>query len=91
MAFARLCAHYFSRHGFLDDGELLTHAGALRGIPGVMIHGRLDLTGPIVTAWEMARAWPDAELQLISGAGHASGPGMGEAIVAALDGFADRR
>jgi proline iminopeptidase len=90
IAFARLCAHYFSRHGFLPDGELLRNAGALRGIPGVMIHGQLDLTAPVVTAWRMASAWPDAQLRVISGAGHASGPGMGDAIGEALDRFAAR-
>jgi proline iminopeptidase len=90
LAFARICAHYFSRQGFLDDGELLRGAGALRDIPGVMVHGRLDLTGPLVTAWELAQAWPAAELHVIAGAGHASGPGMGETIVEALDRFAGR-
>jgi len=91
LAFARLCARYFSRAGFLEEGELIRNASALRGIPGVLIHGQLDLGSPLVTAYRMAQAWPDAELKVIPGAGHASGPGMGEAIVAALDGFADRR
>jgi proline iminopeptidase len=90
IAFARLCAHYFSRHAFLDDGELVRNAEALRGIPGVLVHGQLDLGSPLVTAWRMARAWPDAELKVISGAGHASGPGMYEAIAEALDRFAER-
>lgn len=88
MAFARLCAHYYSRHGFLAEGALLREAVALRGIPGVMVHGRLDLTGPLVTAWQMAQAWPDAKLRVIAGGGHSSGPGMGDTIGAALDGFA---
>ncbi|HEY2272469.1 MAG TPA: prolyl aminopeptidase [Jatrophihabitantaceae bacterium] len=90
VAFARLCAHYFARLGFLPDGGLLRDAGALRGIPGVMVHGQLDLTAPLVTAWRIAAAWPDAELRVISGAGHSSGPGMGEAIGEALDRFAAR-
>jgi hypothetical protein len=28
------------------------------GIPGVLIHGRNDLSGGAHTAWELARAWP---------------------------------
>lgn len=91
LAFARLCAHYFSNHGFLPDDELTHNADRIADIPGAMIHGRLDLTGPIETPWRMSRAWPRASLQLIAGAGHASGPGMGEAIDAALAGFADER
>jgi len=90
LAFARLCAHYFSRHAFLEDGELVQKADALRGIPGVLIHGQLDLGSPLVTAWTMARAWPEADLKVIAGAGHSSGPGMAEAVVEALDRFADR-
>jgi proline iminopeptidase len=91
LAFARLCARYFSRHAFLDDEGIVRNAGALRGIPGVLIHGRLDLGSPLLTAWRMAQAWPDAELQVIDGAGHGSGPGLTEAIAAALERFADRR
>jgi proline iminopeptidase len=88
MAFARLCAHYFSHAGFLEDGAIARDAEALRGIPGVMVHGRLDLTAPLVTAWRMAELWPDAELKVIEGGGHSSGPGMGDTIGAALDRFA---
>jgi proline iminopeptidase len=87
VAFARLCAHYFSRHGFLDDGELVRNAHRLAGIPGVLVHGRLDLTAPLETAWRMAQAWPDAQLHVVGSAGHAS-PALGEVFGAALDRFA---
>jgi proline iminopeptidase len=88
LAFARLCAHYFSRHGFLPDGSLLADAHRLEGVPAVLIHGRLDLTAPLATAWATARALPDAELHAINAAGHSSGPGMAEAIDAAMRRFA---
>ena len=60
MAFARIVTHYFAHDAWLEDGALLRHTDRLRGIPGVMIHGRFDLGGPLVTAWELAQAWPDA-------------------------------
>lgn len=57
----------------------------------MLVQGRLDLQGPLVTAWELARAWPDAELKVIEGAGHASSDaGMEAAIVAALERFAQQ-
>ena len=75
MAFARIVTHYFHHRAWLEDGELLRGADRLAGIPGVLVHGRLDLGGPPVTAWELAQAWPDAELHLVGG-GHTGGPDM---------------
>ena len=92
MTFARLVTHYWRHAGFLEDGVLLAEAGRLAGIPGVLIHGRMDVSGPLDTAWELARAWPGAELVVIAEAGHSAGdPGMTEATVAATDRFARRR
>jgi proline iminopeptidase len=88
LAFVRICAHYFSNGAFLEEGAILRDAGRLAGIPGVLIHGRLDLGGPLVTAWELARAWPDAELVVIEDSGHTGSPDMGAAIGRAIDGFA---
>jgi proline iminopeptidase len=91
MAFARLVTHYFRHNAWLEDGILLRNAGALSGIPGVMVQGRLDLGGPLVTAWELAQAWPEGELVVVSGAGHSSAdPGMSEAVIAGTDRFAAR-
>jgi proline iminopeptidase len=88
LAFVRICAHYFSNGAWLDEGALLRDAGRLAGIPGVLIHGRLDLGGPLITAWELARAWPGAELVVIDDSGHTGSQAMGAAIGAALDRFA---
>jgi proline iminopeptidase len=91
MAFARIVTHYFRHNAWLEDGILLQNVGALAGIPGVMVQGRLDLGGPLVTAWELAQAWPGSELVVVSGAGHSSGdPGMSEAVIAATDRFSAR-
>jgi proline iminopeptidase len=86
LARARICAHYFHHDSWLEDGALLRDASRLAGIPGIIINGRLDLQAPLVTAWELSRAWPGSELVVVEGAGHAtSDPGMDEAIVAATD------
>jgi proline iminopeptidase len=89
MAFARIVTHYFHHHAWIEDNALLRHAGRLSGIPGVLAHGRLDLGGPPVTAWDLAQAWPDAELHLVAG-GHTGGPGMDGILIAATDRFASR-
>lgn len=85
LARARICTHYFRHGAWLVEGELLANAGRLAGIPAVLIQGRLDLQGPLLTAWEVHKAWPGSELQIIGGAGHSTGdPGIAEAIAAAL-------
>jgi proline iminopeptidase len=89
LAFARIVTHYFRHHAWLEDGILLREAGSLAGIPGVLIHGRLDFGAPLVTAWELAQAWADSELVIVTNAGHAStDPGMSEALIAATNRFA---
>ncbi len=86
MAFARLCAHYFSHAAWLDDGELLRNAYLLAGIPGVLIHGLLDIGSPADVAWLLSRAWPDSELHLVP-TGHMGGAEMTDLMMAALERF----
>ncbi len=70
LAFVRICAHYFSHDAWLEEGVLLREAGRLAGIPGVLVHGRLDMGSPLSTAWELTKAWPDAPLIVVEDSGH---------------------
>lgn len=70
IAFVRICSHYFAHAAWLEDDELLRGASRLASIPGVIIHGRLDLSCPIVSAWELARAWPKARFHAVANVGH---------------------
>lgn len=88
LAFVRICTHYFANHAWLDDGQLLRDIDRIKEIRGVLIHGRLDLAGPLRTAWELAEAWPSAELKIIDDSGHTGSPAMAEAIRAAVASFA---
>jgi proline iminopeptidase len=90
ITFARIVSHYFHHHAWLADGQLLREAHRLAGVPGVLIHGRLDLGGPPDTAWQLTRAWPSAELRLI-GTVHGVGDEMTAAIIAATNRFAGAR
>jgi len=90
LAFVRICAHYFSHAAWLEEGRLIRDAGRLAGIPGVLVHGRFDLGGPLGTAWELAKAWPDAVLTVIDDAGHLGGAATSRAVRAALDRFGRR-
>ena len=90
-AFARLENHYFVNAGFLDeDGWILRNIGALDGVPGVIVQGRYDMICPPRSAWDLSRAWGDADLRMIRNAGHAlSEPGISAELVRSMDQMAD--
>ena len=89
MCFARIVTHYWSHAAFLEEGQLLRDAHRLQGIPGVLIHGRLDISGPPDVGWQLHRIWPDAELVLVDEAGHGGGhPTTLQAILDATKRFA---
>jgi proline iminopeptidase len=89
VAFARIECHYFINKGFFKkDGQLLENAGQLAPIPGLIVHGRYDVVTPVRNAFDLHRAWPQAEFRIISDAGHATTePGIVDALVQATDGF----
>lgn len=92
IAFARIENHYFVHAGWMEEGQLIRDAAKIRHIPGVIIQGRYDMATPPVTAWDLYRAWPEAEFHLVEAAGHVySEPGILDRLIAATDGFADRR
>ncbi|HWG12763.1 MAG TPA: prolyl aminopeptidase [Streptosporangiaceae bacterium] len=90
LCFARVVTRYFAHAAWLPDGILLREAPRLAGIPGALIHGRLDISGPADIPWQLAQVWPDAELTIIDEAGHGTGPEGDEVLVAATDRFARR-
>jgi proline iminopeptidase len=85
LAFVRICAHYFSHGAWLEEGALLRDAGRLAGIPGVLFHGRHDMGSPVGTAWELAQAWPDAELVVVDDSGHTGSETMKVKILETTD------
>ncbi|WP_029350607.1 prolyl aminopeptidase [Bosea sp. 117] len=88
LAFARIENHYFFHHAWLEEGQLLRDAHRLKGIPGVIVHGRYDMPCPAHYAWALHKAWPEAEFHLIEGAGHAySEPGILDRLIRATDGL----
>ncbi|MDP2608364.1 MULTISPECIES: prolyl aminopeptidase [unclassified Oceanobacter] len=90
LAFARIENHFFSNKGWLDDGQLLRDADKLHGIPGVIVHGRFDMPCPLKYAWQLAKAWPEAELHIVEAAGHAmTEPGILDQLIQATDRFAE--
>lgn len=88
LSFVRIASHYFAHGAWLEEGALLRDADRLDDIPGVLIHGRLDLAAPLDTAWELNRAWQEAELIIVDDAGHTGSTTLIERKRSALDAFA---
>lgn len=88
-AFARIENHYFVNRGWFTPDQLIDGADAIRHIPAVIVQGRYDMCTPMMTAWDLHRAWPEAEFVVVDDAGHsASEPGIAAALRAATDRFA---
>ncbi len=88
LAFVRICSHYFANGAWLEDGAIIRDAHRLAGIPGVLLHGRLDLGGPPQAAWELSKAWPGSTLTIFEGSGHKGDDAMQAELVRRLDQFA---
>ncbi|MFJ9558165.1 prolyl aminopeptidase [Nocardiopsis sp. NPDC101807] len=89
LAFARIENHYFVNKGFLEPNQLVDGAGAIRHIPGVIVQGRYDVCTPVRTAYDLHKAWPEAEFHIVDDAGHAfSEPGILDRLIEATDRFA---
>ncbi len=87
LAFARIECHYFLNRGFMpEDGWLLTQVDRFRGIPCQIVQGRFDVVTPAESAWRLKQAWPEAKLEIVWDAGHASTePGIVDALIRATD------
>ncbi|MFE8873019.1 prolyl aminopeptidase [Acetobacter persici] len=89
LAFSRIENHYFVHGGWLEEGQLIRDVDRIRHIPTVIVQGRYDMATPVRTAWDLHRAWPEAEFRLINAAGHALfEPGILSALLEATDRFA---
>ncbi|MFF0228089.1 prolyl aminopeptidase [Streptomyces sp. NPDC004629] len=93
MGFARTVTHYWGSDHFLgegnDTGVVLRDAHLLKGIPGTLVQGSLDLANLVGMVWRLHHAWPGSELVVVDEAGHNAGaPGIVDAVVAATDKYA---
>ena len=93
VAVARIECHYFVHKGFLErEDQLLRGVGRIRHIPAVIVQGRYDVVCPMQTAWDLHRAWPEADFRIVADAGHSAlEPGLTHELVSATDRYAGAR
>jgi proline iminopeptidase len=90
IAVASIECHYFVHRGFFEhEDQLLRGVEAIRRIPAVIVQGRYDVVCPMMSAWDLHRAWPEAEFHVVGDAGHSAfEPGNLHELVRATDRFA---
>ncbi|WOH14966.1 hypothetical protein DCAR_0934496 [Daucus carota subsp. sativus] len=85
LAFARIENHYFVNKGFFpSDSYLLENIEKIRHINAIIVQGRYDCCAPMMSAWDLHKVWPEAELKIVADAGHnCFEPGIAAELVAA--------
>jgi proline iminopeptidase len=87
IAFARIECWYFMNRGFFPEEDwIIKNIGRIRHIPGWIAQGRFDVVTPMSGAWALHKAWPEATLDVVPDAGHASSePGIVDSLIRATD------
>jgi len=92
LAVARIECHYFVNRGFLrSESQLLDDVVRIRHIPTTIVQGRYDMVCPATSAWDLHRAWPEADLRIVPDAGHSAfEAGNTHELVSATDRYRSR-
>lgn len=90
VSLARIEAHYFRNHAFLEPNQLLRDIGKIRHIPATIVQGRYDIICPPKTAFDLHEAWPEAEFHVVLAGHAASEPAIVDKLIQATDNLATR-
>lgn len=86
LGLARIEAHYFLHNVIPPAADLMAGIGRIRDIPATIVQGRYDMVCPVISADELARAWPEADYFVVADAGHsAMEPGIRARLVATTE------
>jgi proline iminopeptidase len=75
LAVARIFTHYCVNSAFMTPGQLLANMDRIRHLPCQIVHGRYDTVTPMLSAWRLHRAWPEAGFTIVTEANHQSTKG----------------
>ncbi len=87
---ARAEAHYFRHAFFMEANQLLRDIERVRHIPATIVHGRYDIICPVKSAYDLAKAWPEAQFHIVLAGHSAADPAIVDVLVQATDALADR-
>jgi len=82
LTIARLFTHYCVNDFFVGDGDILSRIDRIRHIPGIIIQARYDVVTPARSAWDLHKAWPEAEFKIVNDGNHSvDEPDMAAAMI----------
>jgi proline iminopeptidase len=91
VSLATLEAHYFRHHCFIKDGFIVDQIERIVHLPAVVVQGRHDVICPPISASNLVKAWPQAELKIVDNAGHSAlEPEILQQLLSGLRGLANR-
>jgi len=90
LSVARIECHYFINNSWLRPNQIIADIEKIRHIPAYIVQGRYDVICPVDQAWELAKAWPEAVLDIVADAGHAVvEPGISRSLLKAMSAMAE--
>jgi len=90
MVFSTLVIHYWRAAAFMEEPGIPGCMDRIAHLPGVLIHGRWDISSPLQTAWQLHKRWPGSEFVVVPDEGH-GGPKMAEEVNRAVARFSESR
>lgn len=85
LQFATLVLHYWSNSAFLEHGSLLEKINKISHLPCVLIHGRLDVSSPLMIPWSIHKKWSKSQF-IVAPNGH-GGEELFSEVTKAFDRF----
>ncbi|PQZ26623.1 prolyl aminopeptidase [Ochrobactrum vermis] len=84
LAVSRIFTHYCINRAFLPDNYLIENIDRIRHLPAEIVQARYDTVTPMMTAWKLKEAWPEASFTIVTLANHQSTVGpMADALAVA--------
>ena len=79
LAEIRISLNYLHERYFMAENQILKNVDKLADIPTLMVHNRLDMVCPLLSAYNLHKKLPKSKLDVVPGRGH-FGPQLNEAV-----------
>lgn len=89
LSLSRMETHYFKHGIFQEKNQILNQVDRIRHIPTHVIQGRYDVLCPMISAFDLLKAWPEIEsFKIIPNGGHSAfDPPIQSALIESTEHF----